>query len=175
MSDPDFVIPEPEKEHLERLKAIFARWLENPLVTATMMRDYITTQFHVGKVQAYNDIAMVKACFGNARAADKEFQRHRANHLLEQAATAAMAGDDKQAKALTKIAEMVVKANRLDEPEGEQYQWEEIVPKDESFSVDPAVIGIAKVPGIEEKARKLLARYNAEVDADAEMEVGDGI
>ena len=107
---------------------------------------------------------------GSAPKADKEFQRLRANHLLEQAAAAALAGEERQAKALTKIAEAIVKANQLDEPEGEDYPFDEIVPRDESFSVDPEVIGIKKVPGIEEKARKLLKQYTQEIDDDIDIQ-----
>ncbi len=166
LEDPAAKLPEPEQTRLERLKAIFARWMSNPMITESMMRDYIITQFSVGRIQAYRDIALVKVLFGSAPKADKEFQRLRANHLLEQAAAAALAGEERQAKALTKIAEAIVKANQLDEPEGEDYPFDEIVPKDESFSVDPEVIGIKKIPGIEEKARKLLKQYTQEIDDD---------
>lgn len=164
LSDPKFHLTEQEQARLDRLKLIFARWQENPLITDTQMRDYIMTQFGVGRAFAYDDIAVVKACFGYMPKADKEYQRMKANRLLEMAAAAAEAGDDKQAKALTKIAETLVKVNHLDQPEGEDFPWDEIIPKDESFSVDPAVIGIEKVPGIEEKARKLLAKYTADID-----------
>lgn len=164
LSDPTYQLKDVEQERLDRLKAVFARWLENPLITDTQMRDYIMTQYGVGRAKAYDDISVVKACFGYMPKADKEYQRMKANRLLEKAAAAAEAGDDKQAKALTKIAETLVKVNHLDQPEGEEFPWDDIIPKDESFSVDPAVIGIEKVPNIEEKARKLLERYTADID-----------
>lgn len=165
-SDPDFKLPPDEEAHLTRLKAVFTRWLENPLITDLQMRDYIVSVYGLSRQKAYDDIHIVKACFGCAPKADKEFQRQRANHILEQAAASAMAGDDKQAKALTKIAETIVKANRLDEPEGEEFPWDDIIPKDESFSVDPEVIGIKKVPNVEKKARELLARYERDIEDD---------
>lgn len=166
LEDPEYVLPEREAVRLQRLKAIFAHWMEHPLLTDAMVRDWIISLYHVGRAQAYNDIAVVKVVFGTAPKADKEFQRFRANKLLEMAAAAAIAGNDKKAKALTKVADSIVKANNLDASEGEDYPFEEIVPKDESFSVDPAVIGIEKVPGIEERARKLLEKYNREIDDD---------
>ncbi len=166
LEDPDYQLPEREAVRLERLKAIFAHWMEHPLLTDAMVRDWIITLYHVGRAQAYNDIAVVKVVFGTAPKADKEFQRYRANKLLEMAAAAAMAGNDKKAKALTKVADSIVKANNLDEAEGEDYPFDEIVPKDESFSVDPEVIGIKKVQGIEEQARRLLEKYTQEIDSD---------
>lgn len=166
LEDPEYKLPEREAARLERLKSIYAHWMEHPLLTDTMIRDWIITLYHTGRTQAYSDIAIVKVVFGTAPKADKEFQRVRANKLLEMAAAAAIAGNDKKAKALAKIADSIVKANNLDESEGEDYPFDEIVPVDESFSVDPAVIGIQKVPGIEERARKLLEKYNQEIDGD---------
>ena len=161
---PDMFISEKDRERLERMKAVYARWLENPLLTDTNMRDFIMANYKVGRAMAYQDIALIKAIFGNAPKMDREFQRYRANHLLAKAAAAALAGNDKKAKSLTKIAETLIKANNLDEPEGEEMKWTEIKPKDYSFTVDPTVIGIEKEPGIEDKARKLLKQYTQEID-----------
>lgn len=164
LENPEARLPATEQARMERLRAIHARWMGQPTLTNTQMRDFITTQFDVGVVQAYRDIAIVKAVFGNAPLSDKEFQRRRANYILEKATAAALAGDSKQAKALTKVAEIIIKANRLDEADGEEFPWDEIVPAHEEFSVDPTVIGIEKVPDIENKARRLLKQYNSDID-----------
>ncbi len=164
LENPDAKLPATEQARMERLRAIHSRWMGQPTITDTQMRDYITTQFGVGAVQAYRDIAIVKAVFGNTPLSDKEFQRRRANFILEKATAAASAGDSKQAKALTKIAETIIKANRLDEADGEEFPWDEIIPAHEEFSVDPTVIGIEKVPDIENKARRLLKQYNSDID-----------
>ena len=75
-----------------------------------------------------------------------------------------MAGNDKKAKALEKIAATMVKVNQLDEPEGEELPWDDLKPKDYSFSTDPRIIDIEPEPNIEEKSRKLLAKYLHEID-----------
>lgn len=165
LENPDMKLPEAESARLERLKAVFAHWMEHPMLTDSMIRDWIIARYKVGRAQAYNDIALVKVIFGNAPRADKEFQRYRANALLEMAYAAAAAGNDKKAKALTKIADSIAKINRLDEPEGEDFPFDEIIPKDESFSVDPEVIGIKKVKGIEVISAKLLRKYTLEIDS----------
>ena len=59
-----------------------------------------------------------------------------------------------------------MKANQLDVAEGEDYPFEDIVPKDYSFTVDPSVIGIQPEPNARAKAQKLLKEYAEEVDAD---------
>ena len=113
LENPKYKLTDADQIRLDRLKAIFIRWKSNPLITETQMRDYIITQFGIGRVQAYRDMATVKLLFGSAPKAEKEFQRMRANRLLEAAQAAALAGDDKQAKSLTKIAEVIVKTNRM--------------------------------------------------------------
>lgn len=166
LEDPEYQLPERDAARLTRLKSIYAHWMDHPLLSEAMVRDWIINLYKIGRAQAYNDIAVVKVVFGSVPRADKEFHRYRANKLLEMAAAAAMAGNDRKAKALAKVADSIIKANKLDESEGEDYPFDEIVPKDESFSVDPSVIGIEKVPNIEESARKLLEKYTREIDGD---------
>lgn len=166
-------LSERDQEHLHRLKDVYGYWLDHPMLTDAKIRDYIMTSFGQNKMQAYRDIWLVKVLLGNAPKANKEFMRYRANHLYEMAAAAAMAGNDTKAKALTKIADGIVKANQLDVAEGEDYPFEEIVPKDYSFTVDPTVIGITPDPDAKIKAERLLKKYTEEVDAD-DIPLGDG-
>lgn len=170
-SDKDLKLSAADKARLDRLKDAHTYWLGHPVISETMMRDYLMSHYGIGRTQAYSDIAIIKAAFGNVSQGDKEFQRFRANHILEQATAAALAGNDKKAKALTKIAEAIGRVNQLDKPEGERLPWDEIVPQDISVTVDPTVIGIEKEPNIEVKARKLLERYTKDVEPEEE----DGI
>lgn len=162
--NPSLKLPAQEQIRLDRLKEAYAHWLSNPLLTDGQMRDYIMSRYQIGRAQAYNDIAVIKVIFGLVQRSDKEFIRYKANHILELAAAAAMAGNDKKAKALEKIAATMVKVNQLDEPEGEELPWDDLKPKDYSFSTDPRIIDIEPEPNIEEKSRKLLAKYLHEID-----------
>nr|DAU45726.1 MAG TPA: hypothetical protein [Caudoviricetes sp.] len=164
LEDKNVKLQTSDEVRLQRLKEVYAHWIDRPLLSDSMIRDYIIANYEIGRAQAYNDIALIKAIFGNAPKADKEFQRFRANKLLEMAAAAALAGNHKKANSLRKISESIIKANQLDEDEGEEMRWSEIVPVDVSFTVDPSVIGIEKVAGIEEKSKKLLDRYIKEID-----------
>ena len=164
LENPKFKLAPQSEVRLDRLKKIFTKWHGDPLLSDIQMRNYIMNEFGVSRDQAYSDLNLVVRLFGSAPKAEKEFMRMKANRLVDLAIAAARAGDEKQAKSLTKIAEVIVKTNQLDQPDGEDYQWDEIVPRDESFSVDPEVIGIAKVPDIEEKSRRLLQQYTKEID-----------
>ena len=157
-------LKESDVVRLNRLKAAQAYRLEHPALTVIQLRNYLTTQFDITIQQAYNDISLLNSTFGNLTTAEKNYQRYAANHVIRLGVAAAMAGDYRKARALKGLADSLVKANNLKEEEGEQMPWDEIIPKDESFSVDPEVIGIKKVPGIVDKAEKLLKQYTNDID-----------
>ncbi len=169
MEDESISLTAAQQIRFERLNDAYTHWLSNPLLADNRIRDYIISRYGVTSRVAYQDIAIIKALYGKVPMANKEQMRHKANHLLDMAAAAALAGFDKKAKALTKIAEALIKNNRLEESEGEDFPWDEIVPKDISLSVDPSVIGIDPVPNIQEKAAKLLKQYNEDIDGPTEV------
>ena len=167
MENDSIVLTAGQQAHFDRLRDAYTHWLSNPLLSDNRMRDYLMTMHHVSTNQAYRDIALIKMLFGSVAVANKEQLRYKANYLYDTAAAAALAGNDAKAKALTKIADGIVKNNRLDESEGEDFPWDEIVPKDMSLTVDPTVIGIEPIPNIREKAAKLLKQYNEDIDGPA--------
>ena len=167
MENDSIVLTAGQQAHFDRLRDAYTHWLSNPLLSDNRMRDYMMATHHVSTNQAYRDITLLKLLFGSVAVANKEQMRYKANYLYDAAAAAALAGNDAKAKALTKIADGIVKNNRLDEAEGEDFPWEDIVPVDMSLSVDPSVIGIDPIPNIREKAAKLLKQYSEEIDGPA--------
>lgn len=174
MEDESIALTAQQQIRFERLTNAYTHWLSNPLLPDNRMRDYIMAMYGVTARIAYQDIAIIKALYGKVPLANKEQQRHKANHLYDMAAAAAIAGNDTKAKALTKIADGIVKNNRLDENDGEEFPWEEIIPKDMSLTVDPSVIGIEPVPNIQAKAAKLLKQYTEDIDGPAKLNIEDG-
>ena len=151
---------------LERLRDVYTIWLDKPTMTDADIRDYIMVNYESTKSAAYTDIALLKTVLGNVPVANKEFYRYKANYILDQAHAAAVAGNDRKAKALTKIAEGIAYNNRTNEDDGEKLPYEDIVPKDISFTLDPSAAGVKPVPGIMEKARKLCKKYEEEMELD---------
>jgi len=164
MEDDSIILTDDQQKRFERLNDAYTHWISNPLLPDNRIRDYIMARYGVTTRIAYQDIAIIKALYGRVPLANKEQMRHKANHLFDMAAAAALAGNDAKAKALTKIAEGIVKNNRLEESDGEDYPWEEIIPKDMSLTVDPAVIGIEPIPNIQVKAARLLKQYTEDID-----------
>lgn len=174
MEDESISLTTQQQIRFDRLTDAYTHWLSNPLLPDNRMRDYIMARYGVTTRIAYQDLAIIKALYGRVPLANKEQQRHKANHLYDMAAAAAVAGNDAKAKALTKIADGIVKNNRLDENDGEEFPWEDIVPKDMSLTVDPSVIGIEPVPNIQQKAAKLLKQYTADIDGPVKIDIQDG-
>ncbi len=151
---------------IARLRNVYTFWLDKPTLTDVKIRDYLIANFGISKSQAYQDIAAIKMVLGNVPTASKEFYRYKANFILDEAHAAATAGNDKKAKALTKIAEAIVYNNRCNEDDGEKIPYDEIIPKDPSFSIDPTVAGVKPIPGAREKAMELLKKYSDEIEID---------
>lgn len=173
MEDDSIVLSAPQQAHFERLHDAYTHWLSNPLLSDNRMRDYMMAMHGVSTNQAYRDLALIKLLFGSVALANKEQMRYKANYLYDAAAAAALAGNDKKAKALTKIADGIVKNNRLEDNEGEGLPWEEIVPVDISLTVDPTVIGIIPEKNIKAKAAKLLKQYTEDIDGPQTIVIPD--
>ena len=173
MEDDSIVLSAPQQAHFERLHDAYTHWLSNPLLSDNRMRDYMMAMHGVSTNQAYRDLALIKLLFGSVALANKEQMRYKANYLYDAAAAAALAGNDKKAKALTKIADGIVKNNRLEDNEGEGLPWEEIIPVDISLTVDPTVIGIIPEKNIKAKAAKLLKQYTEDIDGPQTIVIPD--
>lgn len=173
MEDDSIVLSAPQQAHFERLHDAYTHWLSNPLLSDNRMRDYMMSMHGISTNQAYRDLALIKLLFGSVALANKEQMRYKANYLYDAAAAAALAGNDKKAKALTKIADGIVKNNRLEDNEGEGLPWEDIVPVDMSLTVDPTVIGITPEKNIKAKAAKLLKQYIEDIDGPQTIVIPD--
>ena len=173
MEDDSIVLSAPQQAHFERLHDAYTHWLSNPLLSDNRMRDYMMAMHGISTNQAYRDLALIKLLFGSVALANKEQMRYKANYLYDAAAAAALAGNDKKAKALTKIADGIVKNNRLEDNEGDGLPWEDIVPVDISRTVEPTVIGIIPEKNIKAKAAKLLKQYTEDIDGPQTIVIPD--
>ena len=164
--DDSVQLTEAQQQELRRIKDAYAYWLDKPSLSEKDIRDYIVTRYGLSKTQAYDDLAFIKLLLGNVTLAAKNWWRYKVNAILDMAVKAADSGDTAKAKALQKIAESYIKNNRCDVADGERLPWEEIKPKDWSFSVDPAVAGVKADPKLRARAAALKKKYLEEADAE---------
>lgn len=170
--DDSVQLSEADQLMLLRLKDAYTFWLDKPLLSDSDIRDYLMVKYDLSKPQALNDLYRVKILLGNVTNASKEFMRHKVNTLMDEAYAAANAGFDKKAKALAKIAEIIIANNRTDQDDGEKLPFDQIVPKDYSYTLDPSIVGVKPDPSIKKKAESLYQKY-AE-DIEVEIEDNDG-
>jgi hypothetical protein len=163
-------LSEKENEILERIRAAFTVWVDNPMKTDSEIRDFLMNTFDISKTQAYRDLINTKLCLGNVKAAGKEWQRYRANSIIEEAYRAAVEGDHKMAKSLALIAGSLVRINRLDVDEGEQIMWDEVIPQTFEPSSDPTTIGLKPIPNLRDRIEKLKQKYIDDISIDIPYE-----
>lgn len=133
-----------EQEIAIRIRDTFTKMIDCPYLSDASIITYMTDTFGISKTTAYRDLNRTKLLLGNVRSASKEFQRYRANEMVlkgyEMAKDAKTNIEVKQALALIRAGEALVKINKLDKDEGESVPWDDIVPAELQSSDDVSVI-----------------------------------
>ena len=160
------VFDKDEQDVVLRYRAAFTKWLEEPMLRDKDMLHYLRNMFGISETQAYRDLPRIKALLGNVPVAQKEFQRHRATEMIlkgyDLASTAESNLEVKQAMAMIRAAEALVKVHKLDKEEMERIPWEDIIPLELEPTTDISVIGRKRIENLEELQRKLRQKYGSE-------------
>lgn len=174
----DVVFDPREQDMVIRYRAAFTKWLSEPHLRDVQMIHYLITEFDLSERQAYRDLPMVKSLIGNVTIAGKEFQRHRANEMIlkgyEIAKDAASNMEVKQAMAMIRAGEALVKVHKLDKNDLDVRPFDDIIPLELEPSTDVSVIGRKKIDNLDELKRKLRKKYGGEPIQDVDYtEVND--
>lgn len=166
-----------EKDVVIRFRAAFTKWISEPHLRDVQMLNFLQG-FGISERQAYRDLPLIKALVGNITVAAKEFQRHRANEMIlkgfEIARDAESNLEIKQALAMIRAGEALVKVHKLDKNDLDIRPFDDIVPLELEPSTDVSVIGRKRIENLEELKRKLRAKYGGEPIQDVEFtEVDD--
>lgn len=162
-TEKELQLSEQNQKLLFRIKDGYTVWLENPHYTTRQMRDYMMVNHDLNKNQALYDLNMIQMLLGNVNNASRAFIKYKVNFILDKAYAAAEQGDERKAKALTKVAETLVKNNRTDIEDETIPDFEQIVIKDWSFSTDVSLLGIKTEKNLIEKAEKLRKKHLSEI------------
>jgi hypothetical protein len=138
------ILDRDEQDIAIRIRDTFTKMLDCPYLPDSDIITYMMDTFQVSKTTAYRDLSRTKTLLGNVRSAAKEFQRYRANEMVLKGFKLAMEAkslmDVKQAMAMIRAGEALVKINKLDKDEGESMPWDDIVPIELESSDDISVI-----------------------------------
>jgi hypothetical protein len=162
-----------EQDVVIRFRAAFTKWISEPHLRDVQMLNFLQQGFGISERQAYRDLPLIKALVGNITVAAKEFQRHRANEMIlkgfEIARDAESNLEIKQALAMIRAGEALVKVHKLDKNDLDIRPFDDIVPLELEPSTDVSVIGRKRIENLEELKRKLRAKYGGEPIQDVEF------
>lgn len=156
------------RERLKRLRGLYAYWLQFPSKFDKEIVEYDMKMFAVGRAQAYDDIHLTQVLLGSLGQTSKEFMRWKINRDLEEDLRLARHKGD--LRAVASIEKARILNNRTDKDDEPELEFDKIVPQAFELTDDPTVIGIAKVPGLRDKIRKLEKKYSKSSIEDAEYE-----
>lgn len=156
-----------------RLRDMYNWILENP---STSDRDFVSTlmsRYAVEKTMAYNDLAVIKALLPEFHKQGRDWARWKYNEMILE--TYKMAKSRKDTKTMERAATSYAKFNRIDTEDETAMPFDLIVVQPFTATDDPSVLGIKRIPNIDEKIHSLIERYTKEsIDIeDVEYEVAD--
>jgi len=139
----------------------FAKWITDPSLSDTNIITLLMNEHGRSRVQAWRDVAIIKAVLGDIKNADKEWQRYTVICMLKEAYD--LAKTKKDPKAMAMAADKLGKYTKLDKDDLDNIPWDEIIPPSFEPSADPRLLGISdghkNAEEILELKRKLRAKY----------------
>jgi len=154
----------PELEVKKRVEAIFAKLISEPTTSNKVLRELLRSEFDISEAQAYRDIGLATALWGNFQKASKEYYRYKVIAMLEETYEKARTAQDYKTMAVA--ADKIGKYTRLDQDDIEQINWEELIPPAFEPTSDVTLLGLPKID--EDKRAAMRRKYLKEVDMDIE-------
>lgn len=145
---------------LLRLRDLYNWYLSNPDAKDKVFVDQDIERYHIGKVEAYDDLKIIKTVLPNLAESSRDFHRWRFNEMILE--TYKMAKARKDTKTMEKAATSYAKFNRVDLEDEQAVPYDMIVVQPFTATDDPTVLGIKPIPNLKEKIKSMLDKYSAE-------------
>ena len=147
-------------ERIMRIRDEYNWFLSNPDSKDRQFVEQAVSRHGISRMQAYNDLAVVKALMPHLAQASRDFHRYRYNEMILE--TYQMAKKRKDTKTMEKAASSYAKYNRVDLEDEQAVPYDLIVVQPFTATDDPTVLGIKPIPNINERIHALLKKYQAE-------------
>ena len=156
-----------------RIREEYNWFLSNPDAKDRQFVEAAVSRHSISRMQAYNDLAIVKALLPHLAQASRDFHRYRYNEMILE--TYQMAKKRKDTKTMEKAASSYAKYNRVDLEDEQAVPYDLIVVQPFTATDDPSVLGIKPIPHINQRIAALLDKYKSEnIDIeDIEFEEAD--
>lgn len=169
-----------EIEKIRRFEFVFTDWLDKPELSEPDIVTLIINQFGLSRAQAYREMYEIRLVLGSVNVAAKEFQRYRANQMINK-------GYQKVAEAKTKLEVEIGKGmilggramgdvNRLDKLDPEELPFDKIIPLSFEPSSDVSLLKQRNITpkSIQDRFKELDAEFNFFADAEIMPDDDDG-
>ncbi len=163
-------IPLPTVERVIRLRDMYNYWLSFPSKKDKDIRQELIAR-GISMSQAYEDIRIIKSLLGEFQKTTKDYHRYRFLEMVRGSYERAAAKGD--ARSMVAAAAQYAKYTQLDKDDDRDKGYDRIVPQKFTFTDDPEVIGIKRVPDHREKIRKTKERYWNDDIVDIDFEEVD--
>lgn len=160
-----------ELEIQRRYMALFHLMMERPNQKDTELVSFLTTTFGISRAMAFYDVGNMKMIFGNVQKSAKEWDRYVVMDMLKEAYARAEKADD--LKNMIAAADKIGKYTKLDQEEGRDIPYDEIIPLPIEPTDDVSTLGLKPVPNLKERQRELRKKYGKIEDAQVIREDED--
>lgn len=156
-----------------RIRDEYNWFLSNPDAKDRQFVEQAVSRHGISRMQAYNDLAVVKALLPNLAQASRDFHRYRFNEMILE--TYQMAKKRKDTKTMEKAASSYAKNNRVDLEDEQTIPYELIIVQPFTATGDPTVLGIKPMPHLNQRIhamKKLYSEDNHDME-DVQFEEAD--
>lgn len=160
-------------ERILRIRDEYNWFLSNPDAKDRQFVEQAVSRHGISRMQAYNDLAVVKALLPNLAQASRDFHRYRFNEMILE--TYQMAKKRKDTKTMEKAASSYAKNNRVDLEDEQTIPYELIIVQPFTATGDPTVLGIKPMPHLNQRIhamKKLYSEDNLDME-DVKFEEAD--
>lgn len=155
-------IPVPMQERILRLRAMYTYWVGKPSLADKAVVDELVKRFHVSLRTAYDDVRLIKICLGNLNQMTQDYYRWLFLQRCEEGFQ--MAREKQDAGSFARVLASLGKYTRLDRDEDKTPDYSQIVPQQFEISADPEVAGFKRIPDLDKKIEKMLAKFRMEAE-----------
>lgn len=164
-------LPEPVRTRLYRLRDMYLYWLRTPKLPDGAVVQELQRKYKLSATVAYDDVRLIKVVLGNLNQATDDYYRWVFLQRCEEGFQMARANNDPNAFA--RVLASYGKYTKLDKEKAAGPDYSMIVPQTFEISGDPEVAGFKKIPNVEEKAKKMVAKFIQEADYEIVNEKTD--
>lgn len=161
-------LPEPTIRHLERLRDIYNYWVAFPSKRDRDIVAELRRRYGIGDTVAREDLRYIKVLLGDLQKTSKDYHRYRFLEMITRAYDkAAQSGNTRD---MVAAAAKYAKYMQLDKEDDRASIIDKVVPIVLSFTDDPSVIGIKRMPNFREKIKAMKEKYWTEATEEVDYE-----